>query len=203
MNEIIKEICISIWRDPKSAIRQVIDQHSKKFTVWLVVLFGITLFIEQASNRNLGDDFSSFTIFILFLLLGPLLGVVTWLFLSGVSYGTARFLGGTGTWEETRIAAAWATLPYIFKWIVLFFQLIMFRGELFASETPIMDESPFLMVSFLVLSIIDFAMTFWYFYVFSNAVAEVHDFSAWKGFLSIILIPLVLFLVLIILATVL
>ncbi|WP_170839788.1 Yip1 family protein [Lihuaxuella thermophila] len=201
--ESIREIFISMWRHPKSAIRQAIDQHSRKFTIWLVILFGITLFVEQASNRNLGDDFSSFTIFILSLLLGPLFGMTAWVFLSGISYGTARILGGTGTWEETRIATTWATLPYISKWIVLFFQLIMFRGELFTSETPIMDASPFLMVSFLLLSILDFAMTFWYIYVFSNAIAEVHDFSAWKGFLSVILIPLLLVLFLFILATVL
>jgi Yip1 domain len=202
MIETIKSIWPSLWKTPKIAIREAMEQHEKPFTVWFVILFGITLFIEQASNRNLGDDLSTLTIFIFAVVLGPLLGVIGWSFLAGSSHLVAKWLGGVGSWEETRIATTWSTPVYISKWIILFFQLITLRGELFRSSTPIMDGSLFLLIFNFLLLLLDTAVTIWYFYTFSQAVAEVHDFPAWKGFLSIVLIPGSLILLLIVLATV-
>lgn len=200
MIQMIFRIFPDLLRNPKIAFQDLKEQQSKKVTVFLVILFGFTFFIERASTKNLGDDFSMLTIFIFALVLGPLLGLISWLILSSVSFIMARLLGGTGTWAETRIATTWSTLPYISKWIILFFQLIMFRSELFKTETPIMDGSLFLMFAFLVLAIVDMVFTFFYLYVFSNFVAEVHDFSAWKGLLSVVLLWILLILLLIVLA---
>ncbi|MBO2532457.1 MAG: hypothetical protein CW342_06110 [Thermoactinomycetaceae bacterium] len=75
--------------------------------------------------------------------------------------------------------------------------LLIFRGELFTQSTPLIDESLFLSLLYLIFLLLDMAMTVFSIIILSRIIGEINNFSAWKGFFSIILIPAVLFLLLV------
>lgn len=189
-----------ILKEPRIAIREAIEETTPLLTIVLVCLFGITLFWEQASVRNMGDDTSGGALFVLSFVVGPITGVVSWFLLTLLVFATSRIFRGQATFTETRQAVTWSTIPYISKWVLLLPMLLIFRGELFTSKTPIMDDSMFLLLLFFLFSLADLALTVFYYMIFSKIIGEVNGFSAWKGFGSIALFPALLFLLLFILA---
>lgn len=84
------------------------------------------------------------------------------------------------------------------KWVLLFPMLLIFRGELFTQATPVMDQSFFLSLLHLIFLLLDLTMTVLSLIILSKIIGEINDFSAWKGFFSVILIPGALFLLLLV-----
>ncbi|TCS92837.1 YIP1 family protein [Hazenella coriacea] len=198
MIQVLKSYWLRIWKEPRVAIHDAMKETTPALSILLISLFGITLFVEQASMRDMGDTTSGGALFILAFIIGPILGALAWLILTLVIHGSSRLFGGVATFTETRQAVTWATIPYTSKWVLLLPMLLIFRGELFLSKTPIMDDSMFLLILFLIFSVLDLAMTVIYYVIFSKIMGEVNDFSAWKGFASIFFIPFTLFFLLII-----
>ncbi|OYD06066.1 hypothetical protein CHM34_18300 [Paludifilum halophilum] len=126
------------------------------------------------------------------LILGPIFGLVGWAIISGLTYWTGSWLGGTGTWKEIRTASAWAGIPFIATLIVWIPQLLLFGREMFTTAMPSLDQSFLLVLLFLFLNGIDLVLTVWYYVVFSKSLGEAHGFSSWKGFFSIVISYLLL-----------
>ncbi|MFC4076555.1 YIP1 family protein [Salinithrix halophila] len=197
MIETLKTNWMRIWKEPRRVISDLVDETTPALTAVLVALFGITLIIEHASTRNMLDTLSGGSLFFISLVIGPLLGALGWLLLSLLAFGTSRLFGGVATFRETLNAVTWATIPYISKWALLFPMLLIFRSELFTKSTPIMDDSMFLLLLHVLLSVLDIAMTVLFYIILSHIIGEINGFSAWKGFFSIALIPAAVFFLLI------
>ncbi len=178
---------ISIWLHPRDTIGEWVDETSKKHLIWLISLSGYAIYLEQAVGRDLGDSVVLPAIFIFGLLWGPLYGVITWFLIGGLSHLFSRMLGGEADWAQTRTAVAWSTLPLAAKLLLWVPQLALFGKEMFTAQTPVLDSSPLLSVLFLFLWIVDMGLNVWFFVTLSHALGEVHHFSAWKGFFSLIL----------------
>lgn len=199
MMELIKRTWKTMIQDPKLAIRQAIINHRVSHTIYLVILFGIILIFDLASNNYWGDKFSTFTIFFIAFMIGPLVGLLVWIFLAGVTFGLARLFGGSGSWRESRLATTWSIPAYLTRVFPYFFFFIIYRHEFFTRETSMMDESILFMIIFLILWIIEIIIEIWCIYIYAQALSEVHHFSAWKGFYCIIVPPVAWYLLLIIL----
>ncbi|MDQ8734132.1 hypothetical protein [Paenibacillus sp. LHD-38] len=68
----------------------------------------------------------------------------------------------------------------------------MFGQEMFTYETPRIDSSVLLTVLLLFLGLIELIFSVWSFIIFVKAVAEVHQFSAWKSLGSMLIPALIL-----------
>ncbi|OYD06083.1 YIP1 family protein, partial [Paludifilum halophilum] len=84
-----------IWLQPQRTIREVLEKNSKRSVILLVVLFGIAFCLEQASLRSVGDTVSLPALLVFSLILGPIFGLVGWAIISGLTYWTGSWLGGT------------------------------------------------------------------------------------------------------------
>lgn len=189
---------LTIWIRPKDTIREVLDTPSK-WPIFLALLYGVIFQLDYMSDRDWGDTTPLFFIFLNALVFGPLFGLIGWYVSSGIVHGVARLFGGVGEWRETRIAMAWCTIPYIVKGTLWFPFLLVFGREMFTSDNTLMTSHFLFALIFIVLSLLEIVFMIWFLVVLSNGVGEVHGFSAWKGFLSIIIVPLTFFLLLLIL----
>lgn len=203
MLETLKEFWVPLIKQPKSAIRLAIDKASGSILFVLAILYGITLFLEQAMNRNAGDTMSVPTILALSVIMGPIIGIISWFLYSLSTYAGTRFFKGTATFKETYKATAWATVPYTTKLALFIPMLLIFRKENFTTETPDIESSFFLLLLFFIALMIGLIMTVYYFMVYSKIIGEIHEIGSWKGFASIILIPVILILLLLALALIL
>ncbi len=117
-----------------------------------------------------------------------------WLIVGSVYHGMARLFGGVGTWKETLLGVAWCSIPYVTKNILFWIpQLLIFGREMFTSQTPLIDSNIVFMALFYFFGLIELVFFVWYYVVLSHGMGEIHGFSAWKGFVSVVLPPVVLF----------
>jgi len=89
-------------------------------------------------------------------------------------------------------------LSLIWALILWILGLVLFGQELFTTETPIIDASPFLIFIFVGFGAIDLTVGIWAIVVFLKCLGQVQGFSAWKAlgnvFLAglVVIIPIVL-----------
>ena len=127
------------------------------------------------------------------LVAGAVIGLVGWLIVGSVYHGMARLFGGVGTWKETLLGVAWCSIPYVAKSVLWIPQLLIFGREMFTSQTPLIDSNIVFMALFYFFGLIELVFFVWYYVVLSHGMGEIHGFSAWKGFVSVVLPPVVLF----------
>lgn len=191
---------LQIWVQPRDVVKEAVILSDKKREWLLVVLFGLTLGLEQASLRGLGDSLSFSAILIFSILLSPVLGFLYWVVVSGIAYWIGRSFDGTATWEDARTAVAWAGVPFIMKLILWVPQLALFGEEIFQSSMSSLETNPWLFLLFMVIWLVDLTIAVWYVVVLSKSVGEAHGFSAWRGFSSLLVGTLLLFLPLLVMA---
>lgn len=172
----------SIWFRTREVIEEKLEDTSKLQMFLLIAVFGITLTLDNAALRSLGDRYSFGSILIYSVILGPLMGVLYWVILSGLTHWTSRLLGGTGTWKETRTAVAWATVIYSAKLVLWVPQLFLFGQELFTTETPVIDNNLFLLTLIFLFGLLELALQVVFIIVLSKSLGAAHRFSAWRGF---------------------
>lgn len=163
-------------------IEDKLEDTSKKQLLLLIAFFGVTLALDNAALRSLGDRFSFGSILIYSLIFGPLMGALYWFLLSGLTHGVSRLLGGRGTWKETRTAVAWATVIYSAKLVLWVPQLLLFGRELFTTETPMIDNSLTLLGLIFLFGLLETAVNIAFIIVLSKSLGAAHRFSVWRGF---------------------
>nr|WP_245838583.1 Yip1 family protein [Marininema halotolerans] len=153
----------------------------------LLILFGLTLNLESASIRGLGDRMELSMILIVSVLSSIVVGFIWWWVISFLLHWMSRLLGGTATFLETRQAILWATLAYTAKLVIWIPQLLIFGKEMFTDQTPVLDSSMVLQLLFILFVIISAVFSIWLFVILSKALAEVHDLTNFRGFGAIII----------------
>lgn len=191
---------LQIWIHPRQVVREGVLLPDKKREWLLIVLFGLTLGLEQASIRELGDSIPFSSILLLSVLLSPILGMIYWFIVSGIAYWIGRSMDGTATWRDMETAVAWAGVPFIMKLILWVPELAFFGEELFQSSMPSLGSNPLLFLFFIVMWLVDLVILIWYVVVLCKCVGEAHSFSAWRGLFSLLLGGLLLILPFIVLA---
>lgn len=104
--DVLRVYWVQLIKQPKNTIRQAMEETSTKLLFVLISLFGITLCLEQAMNRDAGDTTSIPVILLLSMVIGPILGAVAWFLGSLCTFGVARLFGGVATFRETSEASA-------------------------------------------------------------------------------------------------
>ncbi len=204
MLSILKKYWIPIFKHPKQNIRLAMNDTSAQVLFILISFYGITVLLDNAMGRYVGDTIPLAGILVLSILLGPLGGFMAWFLGSAVIHGIARLFGGTASFKETRQAFAWATVPYSTKLFLITIPMILIFGEEnFTTLTPRIDSSVFLLLLFFLFIVADIILSVYYLVVYSKIIGEVHSIGTWKGFAAIVLIPIMflILLVIVLLAT--
>ena len=196
---------LSIWFRPRATIRYIVDTDPAYRVHLLAVLYGLVQGLDSAINRSLGDLFPWYGVLLLVLIAGSLVGGLLNLYVgSAILWWVGRKLGGRGTFDEVRAAYAWSFLPVIAGGIFFVPYFLIFRGESFTSATPRVDalmsqSSAFLFIMIAVgiwMVVGSIVLTIWQLVILSKTLAEVHGFSAWRGFLTYFIPGVVFFILL-------
>jgi hypothetical protein len=186
---------VSIWTRPRATIRQIVDTDPTYMVVLLASIGGIARALDNASRRNTGDNLPLAGILVTAMIAGPLGGLIM-LYLSGALVRwTGSLLGGVANSVQVRAALAWGQVPTIGILIVWGVQIALLGKELFSSETPSLDAGELRAWIFLATVPIDVVLAIWAAVLIVKCVAEVHQFSAWKGLGALMLAGLVFILV--------
>jgi hypothetical protein len=172
---------VSIWRQPRATIQQIVDTDPEKHVVALAALTGVVQTMFDAVNRDAGDQMNLVAILALALIVGPIVGVVSLYLWAWLIRFTGRWIGGHGSTRNLRAAIAWAGVPMIAAGTLFMPELPLTGPELFTRGTPRLDQNTWPAVPFLVLSLVQMAAACWTLVAMCNTIGQVQGFSAWKA----------------------
>jgi hypothetical protein len=176
---------VSIWVSPRRTIRQIVDNNPSQSVYLLGALAGIYRFLNQAAKRSLGDYMSLGEILVLAILIGSLLGIFV-VFVGGELF---RWVGsklyGKATAAQVRAAIAWSSVPEIILLLLFCPLIIMYGRDYFSSSIDWM--SPMIFRLIIGVGFLGLLLLIWRAVLFVNCLAEVHEFSFWKGLLTTVL----------------
>lgn len=183
----------SIWLKPRETVRYAIDHKPMKFAVILALIAGIFDLLNASTQNNFGDSISIPMIFVLAIILGPILGIIGWWISAGIATIVGTWLGGIGTFSELKMAFSVTYIPLILFGLLLIPNFLILGKVLFIEDFDI----SFGKIIWLFFSgFIGIVVGIWSFVIRINAIAEAHQFSAWRGFWTIFIPSAVIFIVL-------
>lgn len=169
-------------------MRSILSTDPKKIIVWLAVISGILgaltyVFSLKVSQPQRIDHLHSLLVLGI-LIAGGISGLIH-LYFGGWLYRlTGSWIGGKGSFTEVKSAVGWSNYPYIVGSI---FGLL---GLLFISHLWLQ----------LIFGLINFVILIWGLVIFFKLLSEAHQFSVWKGILTVLIAAALIFVVFMIIA---
>ena len=185
----------SIWIKPRETVRYAIDTKPMKFAIILALIAGVFDVLNAASQNDLGDSMSVLTIFVLAVVVGPLLGLVGWWIASGITTIVGKWLGGTGTFADLKMAIAISYIPIILGG-VLWIPNLLILGEVLFIE--VFDVSAGQIIWLFISGFIGIVLGVWSFIITVKAIAEAHRFSGWRGLWTVVIPSILIVLIVVI-----
>ena len=91
-----REIFTKIWISPRLVFKFLNDNRYDKYVHILLILAGITRTLDRASTNNMGDDMSLFGVLAISIILGGLLGWISYYIYAALMSWTGKWLKGQG-----------------------------------------------------------------------------------------------------------
>jgi len=178
----------SMWCQPKRTVRQIATDGAGVGVLLMGALIGLGDMLDQAYNEGRGDDAALALVLLSASLVGSFQGVV-WLIFNGYLLSVVgRWLGGKARTEQTAIALAYSNVPIFWAMLLWVPIYIILGGDLFKSEVPASALSgPSIDFVWWVIYALGGAAGVWSLVLLILSLSEVHEFSAWRAVLTILL----------------
>jgi Yip1 domain len=176
----------SIWTHPSSTIRYIIEHKSMMYSFMLISISALINSIMAFADLGLFNGLSLFTTLVIVLLSGLLSGLAGWGIVIVAFTGIGKLLGGTGTMHKMGLATGASAIPTIWTAPIGLMAISLYGQQLFVTPTgPLgtnMSIGFFFLQTWILLVISIFGLI-----VQSKAIGIVHNFSAWRGFGTLML----------------
>jgi hypothetical protein len=187
-----KEIFSKIWTKPRLIFKFINDNHYDKFVKLLLVLAGISRAFDRASMKDMGDKMSIWGILSLSIILGGLLGWISYYIYAALLSWTGDWLDGKGDTTSILRILAYAMTPAIISLLLLIPQIGIYGNEIFKADGDITSAG--LIPNILVYGsmILELILGIWTIVLCVIGVSEVQKLSIGKSILNLLL-PILVF----------
>lgn len=163
---------LALWTHPRQVIREIVDNRPQYLVLPLVIGGGAAEALSQAFRGD-AAGVPGPLILLAVVVLGGLFGLIGLYVLGWLYRWVGSWLGGQGSLEQVRAAVAWAGVPLLIGGVL---------GLLAGAAGIRQGVGPDVFV------IIGLILGVWQLVISCHMLGEVHRFSAWKGF-GTLLIP--------------
>lgn len=183
----------SIWLSTRKTIRYVLENKSLKYALIIAAIAGIPNGFNAFESLSAIFNFPFLVLILVSLVIGPFLSLL------GVGISTliftfvGKWIGGVGTFGEMAKAMGVVTIPAI--WLSPYFILssvITYSGNQ-VDPLSVISASMIIWMIFSALIMIVFAI--WMIVIQSQSIGEVHQFSSWRGFATLVIPSIVFFII--------
>ncbi len=183
----------SIWLSTRKTIRYVLENKSLKYALIIAAIAGIPNGFNAFESLSAIFNFPFLVLILVSLVIGPFLSLL------GVGISTliftfvGKWIGGVGTFGEMAKAMGVVTIPAI--WLSPYFILssvITYSGNQ-VDPLSVISASMIIWMIFSALIMIVFAI--WMIVIQSQLIGEVHQFSSWRGFATLVIPSIVFFII--------
>jgi len=189
----------SVWLSTRKTIRYTLQNKTLGYSIALAAISGVASSISSANELLKSFDVPLLILIIGILLVGPLLGLLTWGISTTIFHLVGKLFQGRGTFKEMAQAMGIVMIPGIWMSPFWILSLIFTHNNIFLiNETDIFTAGAFIWLLISTLVLMFFAI--WMIVIQSKAIGEVHQFSSWKGFATLIIPSILLGIIFIIIA---
>lgn len=198
VNEIInysdKDIVTKIWFSPRKIFKYINDTKYEKYLYILLFLAGVSRGFDRASEKNMGDNSSLLIIIGFSVVIGGLLGWISFYLYAALVSWTGKWLKAEGDTRSIFRILVYGMLPSILATFLLIPQIAIYGNELFKSEGDITSAG--LMPNIIVYAcmFLEFALAIWTIVLCVIGISEVQKLSIGKSILNVIL-PIIVILI--------
>lgn len=183
----------AIWSRPRQAVRAAYAFHGDNMVHRMSMMVGVAMILVANLDRWLKYGAHPVELLLMFLLIGPIAGIIGTYILSAMVRTVGRWFGGTAPKPEMLTAMAWSHLPMATSLILY----ALISWGLYKFFPPVWNEGP---SGYFIGSIIaGVALGAYFSYVRIMAISEIHLISVAKAtatyFISFLLIltPVIFF----------
>lgn len=168
---------LHIWTQPRKTMRLLLARPNY-MVLFLALAGGVVSLLAWLAFPLFQDPAKSKLILLIFIVIGGgIIGILNLYFGSWLYRLTGSWVGGKGTFVQTKCAVGWSNYPVIVGSIFLILSTISANNLLLQG----------------LFSILNTIVTVWSFITFIHLLAEVHQFSVWKSLLSMLIAFILLF----------
>jgi hypothetical protein len=182
-----KEIFTKIWINPRDVLRFIHDNRYDKFVTVLLVLAGISRTFDRAVIKNMGDQFSLLAILGICIIMGGLLGWLSYYIYSALISWTGKWLKGEGDTISILRIIAYAMTPSIIALILLIPQIGVYGPEIFKAEGDVTSGGVASNIIFYGSMILELILGIFTIIFCVIGVSEVQKFGIGKAILNLLL----------------
>lgn len=187
-NELFKTVLL----DPKKAFKFIHKYEYENHLKLLLVLAGISSTFDRAVNNNSGDNMSLGGVIALSVIIGGLLGWISYYIYAALISWTGGWLNGSARTSEVLRIIAYANIPVILALIIMIFQIFLVGNSYFQSTIYLDDYGTAITIVYYGLAIAQLGLGIWNVFLLVIGVAEAQQFGYGKAFLNVILPILVI-----------
>jgi len=198
MNLTFKNIFTKIWINPRQIFKYINENHYEEYMYLLLVLAGISRAFSRASMKDMGDEMSLEAILGISIIIGGLLGWISFYVYSALLSWTGKWLNGKGDTSSILRIMSYAMLPSIIALLFLIPQIGIYGVEMFKADGDITSAGFISNILVYGSLILEFILGIWTIVFCVIALSEVQKLSIGKSILNLLL-PVLVFVVPIIL----
>lgn len=177
---------LSIWTQPSKTIEHLIEHKKVSYALLIIMLGSMSQGVIAFKDTGFLYDFSLPAIIAITLVLSLVGGLAGWGITIPIYTWIGKWLGGSGTMRNMSLAIVAPSLLTIWTAPVGILAVILYGKELFSAPDIFaitnMSTGFYLFNALLMLGISIYSMV-----VLSKGVGIVHEFSAWRGFGTIMI----------------
>lgn len=187
-----KDIFIKLLTSPREAFKFINDYKYEKHLYILLFLAGMVRTFDRASTKNMGDNYSIWTIIAICVIFGGFFGWITYYIYSALISWTGSWMNGKGNTQSVLRVFAYAFFPSIFILILLIPQIAIYGNELFKSDNDLYSLASMESIVLYVILFVEFTLGIWSLILCVIGISEVQKLSIGKSILNLLL-PAILF----------
>ena len=187
-----REIFTKIWTSPRLVFKYLNDTSYDKFVTILLILSGISRTIDRASIKNIGDKLSLMAVLAICIILGGLLGWITYYIYAVLMSWTGKWLKGKGDTNSLLRMMSHAMIPSIIALILLIPQIAIFGNGIFQSDIDVYGSGLLSIIIFYFTLFLEITLGIWTIVLFIIGISEVQKLSIGKSILNMILPGLII-----------
>ena len=187
-----KEIFSKIWTKPREVFKFINDKHYDKYVKVLLVLAGISSAFDRASMKDMGDRMSIWAILALCIIIGGLLGWISYYIYAALLSWTGKWLDGKGDTTSILRILSYALIPSIMALLFLIPQIGIYGNEIFKADGDITSAGLILNIIVYGSMTLEVILGIWTIVLCVIGVSEVQKLSIGKSILNLLLPVLVI-----------
>lgn len=188
---------LSIWSKPEQTLQDMIEQRSLGYGILVTVIVSIGTSVFSFADTGLLSGFSLPTILFISLFIAITMSVFFYFFNAGVYLFIGKILGGKGQWKQMCLAVASGSLPMIGMLPISIIAVLIYGKDLFIEPVGPFAVTNMSFGFYVFYLIVMMGLSIYGIVILSKAIGYAHQFSALRGFGTIMIYAGIVFVIVI------